>query len=110
MAKPPLTATIPAGESLSSIVEIGSSSLVFIAAPLDFVDANLSFQISDDGATFYDLIDENGGEVLRAIDAGCAIPIPLELTKAVSYVRIRSGQKLNPVVQPIDCTFALMLG
>jgi hypothetical protein len=109
MAKAAIPVTIRAGQSLSDAANIGANSLALIMAPMNFVDANLSFQVSADGVTFYDLIDQSGNEVQRAIDRGTAIPILTTLTMAITWLKIRSGPIADPVPQSEDVTLTLIV-
>jgi hypothetical protein len=107
MAKTTVTATIKAGQSLSASVNIGNNAPALIAVPSNFAKANLSFQISADGTQFFDLLESDGSETLRAIEPGAAIPL-VTLSSAITYLKIRSGPRDGPIVQPSDVTVVLI--
>jgi hypothetical protein len=108
MAKSAISITIPAGESLSSPADLTTNSrqLAMVLAPAEWTPAMLSFQISDDGMAFYDLIDDRGDELHQAISAGSAINLPLPA--APVFLKVRSGLSAAPVQQAADRLFKLM--
>jgi hypothetical protein len=108
MAKPAptiLSATILAGQSLSSSLNLTTGSLALLMSPDAWTPANISFQISEDNVTFRDLYDGNGVEVLRPMGAARGSIIDQSLSAAALYLKIRSGPSENPVVQDADRTF-----
>jgi hypothetical protein len=113
MPKTMIAVTIAAGQSVSGAADLTSVSISTILAPgqLD-TDVNgrlnLSFQVSDDNATFYDVIDDRGNEVLRTIVAGSATNVDPSVTQAAMYLKIRSGPQDGPVIQTADRVFKLI--
>lgn len=103
MPKGSIALTIAAGQSLSTVGDLTGVSAEMILAPPNWTPANISFQISDDNVNFYNLLDANGNEALRAVDPGCAIQVPSDVTQAAMYVKIRSGSSDNPVPQTASC-------
>lgn len=93
------TVTIPAGESVSTVVDLTSGNLVLLMAPREWTPANVSFLVSIDGVEFVDLRDADGGELARALQANAAATVSPERTLGVSYLRIRSGTRERPVAQ-----------
>jgi hypothetical protein len=60
--------------------------------PAQWTSANLSFQISDDGVTYYDLVDKMGAEALIPVVAGTATMIRMEpWSSAIGWWKLRSG-------------------
>lgn len=57
------TATIANNASLSGAVDMGTNRLFAIVMPSSWTTANLTFQVSADGANYYDLYDDAGTEV-----------------------------------------------
>lgn len=103
MAKPPpLQATIPAGQALSSSIDLTAQSVVMIIAPDDWSPANITFQISMDNVLFHDLFDAMGQEILRPICVGSAVLVDPTFTQYVNYLKIRSGPRNNPISQSAD--------
>ena len=92
--------TIADGESLSNAVYIGGQ-LLYVLLPA-ITSAAITFQISDDGVTYYDLKDDDasGTETTLAASTGS---IAYRLTgddwKAVQYIKVRSGTAASPVNQ-----------
>jgi hypothetical protein len=100
---------IAEGESLSSVFDCTMGEIVRITMPADppWRDANISFQISSDGQGFNDVFDRNGEEIVMPVVPGSAVVIAGgEWSKAFAYVKIRSGTRDNPVVQPDGSDFA----
>ena len=113
MPKGIISVTIAAGQSLSTSGDLTSSNLemVLIPQPLDSGSQgtlNLSFQVSGDNVTFFDVIDDNGREVLRPVFGGSAIDVPGDVTTGALYVKIRAGSRNMPVPQTADRVFTLV--
>jgi hypothetical protein len=103
MAKPqPLQATIPAGQALSSSIDLTSQSVVMLIVPDDWSPANVTFQVSMDNVLFHDLFDAMGNEILRPICVGSAVQVDPTFTQYVNYFKIRSGPRNNPIPQSAD--------
>jgi hypothetical protein len=113
MPKNAIQVTIAAGQSLSSVADLTSVNLAVIEVPMQ-VDGgpsnrlNLSFQISDDNITYYDLLDQSSAEVLRTVMPSCGILIDPALTQAAIYLKIRAGSRTQPVMQSADRLFRLV--
>jgi hypothetical protein len=103
-------AIIQAGESLSNAVDVKGVGIVMIMAPLNWTAANISFRVSDDNVTFFDLMDIHVQEVQRMIKPGCAIMIDPVYTQSINYVKIRSGSRDGNVVQQTDSVLTLIAG
>jgi hypothetical protein len=100
--------TIPAGQSLSDAADLRTSTLVMILIPTTWADANVSFQVSDDNVTFYDLFQTLGLELQRAALAGTAIVINQADTQGAVYFKVRSGSRGVPIVQSADQVLTLI--
>jgi len=112
MAKPaPIVSsvTIPAGQSLSSPLDLTTGSLALLMSPDAWDPANVSFQISEDNVTFRDLYDRDGVQVLRPMGAARASIVDQSLSTAALYLKIRSGPSENPVEQEADRTFVCVV-
>ena len=101
--------TIAAGESLSTTLDLTSGALSLLISPPQWTPANISLQVSDDNVTFSDLY-EDGVEVLRPMGPARASIVPLSLTQAACYLKIRSGPAANPVPQEADRVFYCVIG
>jgi hypothetical protein len=109
-----VTAIISAGDNLSSSIDLTGSALALILAPVGLEGGphgrvNLSFQVSADNNTFFNLIDEKAAEVQRTVIGGCATPLPTSVTQAAMYAKIRTGPADNPIDQSEDRVFILIL-
>jgi hypothetical protein len=103
------TVTINAGESMSNSVDLSGLAVAMVLAPPEWSPANLSFQVSPDNNVFYDLFDVAGNEIIKPIRVGSAIVIDQSVTRAVNYLRVRSGVRDNPVVQQADRVITLVV-
>jgi hypothetical protein len=101
---------IEAGSSLSSGVDCTAGRLVRITTPLDWDSANLTFQISSDGTGYNDLFTASGEEVTVVVKGdNSAIIVDEKWTRAIGWLRIRSGSSKHPVAQKEGRLFALAL-
>ena len=98
---------IAAGESLSDGVDLAAGQLVRITAPREWAGANISFQISSDGAGYNDLYTARGDEVVIPCGAGRAIIIDEKWWKAIAFLKIRSGTSEAPDPQTDRQEFAV---
>jgi len=102
--------TIPAGQFLSQGVDCTEGYFARIQMPAQWTSANLSFQISDDGITYYDLVDKTGMEALLPIVPGTAAMIRMEpWSSAIGWWKLRSGPARTPTVQQAARTFKITL-
>ena len=105
-----VTFTIQAGQSLSEGVDCSEGYFARIQMPTQWTSANLSFQISDDGVTYYDLVDKTGAEAILPVVAGTATMIRIEpWSSAIGWWKLRSGSVRKPVVQQAARTFKVTL-
>jgi hypothetical protein len=100
---------IPADDSLSNGVDCTGGDLVRITMPAGWSGGNLTFQISSDGAGYNNLVDRNGAEITMAVVPGSAVVLRgagEEWTKALAFVKVRSGTSSHPVKQEAEREFA----
>lgn len=92
-------ATIASGASLSGAVSVGSSALTGISIPSSWTAANLTFQGSFDGVTYFDLYDDSGIE--RQVIAAASRHVTVDPTKFIglTYIKVRSGTAAAAVIQ-----------
>lgn len=101
----PVTGLIHAGESLSEPINV-TGTLHLIAMPIEWTPANITFQISPDGVTFFDLMTADNTEVMFNITAGSAVNVaPGSPLDNKTFIKVRSGSRDHPVVQSGDRTF-----
>ena len=103
-----LTATISAGQALSSVIDCSAGAPVFLHMPADWTSARLSFQVSPDGANFNDLFDSNAREITFNIAAGTSLLLD-KMWEPVTYLRIRSGGRDAPMPQQAVRTVTITL-
>lgn len=96
--------TIANGEALSGVLNVGERVPLLIYMPGTWTSAALTFQVSPDGTTFYDLYDDSGTEVSvasAAVAASRAIYLAgvVSLLAGAKFFKIRSGTSGSPVNQ-----------
>lgn len=120
-------AKIAAGAALSNAVNI-NGELLAIELPSGWTAAAITFQVSFDGSTFYELQDASGNTVTipsAAIPTGAAAHIALSVSTAAygttgptispidfrgaMYVKVRSGTSASPVNQVSAITLNLII-
>lgn len=104
-----LLATIPNGQALSEVVDLGPLRLGAIAFPPAWTAASLTFSVGYDGANVTDLLDATGTEYSITVTAGKVqiVTIPDFLT--FNTIRLRSGPSAAAVNQGADRLFGLLL-
>jgi hypothetical protein len=92
--------TISNGTALSPAV-LAAGKLTGIQMPAAWTAADITFQGSVDGVTFYDMFDSTGTEVDLTVAASryVAINPPIEVSP---YIKVRSGTTGTPVNQAAD--------
>lgn len=99
--------TIKAGESLSDGADCSGGTIVRITVPQEFTPANLTFQVSSDGALYNDLFGPDGTEITLVAKPNTGIVVLERWTKSIGFVKFRSGSRSHPVAQAVDCKFAI---
>jgi len=90
--------TIASGTALTDAIN-APNGVACIVMPAAWTAANLTFQVSTDGAAFADLYDATGTEYTVTAAAGRAILLPLADLLGIRFFRIRSGTAATPVNQ-----------
>jgi hypothetical protein len=101
--------TIAAGQSLSDGADCSAGGIVRFTIPQEFTKANLTFQVSTDGNFYNDVFDVHGKEIMVAAEPNSAIIIHELWTKSVNFIKFRSGSRNHPVLQKVDCRFAIAI-
>lgn len=94
-------AAIASGGSLSEAIDLAGCSMTAIIVPNGWTAANLTFQVSADDQTFYNLYTSTGAEysVTVPVTTGCAITLnPLDF-ECFRFLKVRSGTAGVPVNQ-----------
>jgi hypothetical protein len=100
--------TIPLNESLSDGVDCTGGSIVRITVPQEFTPSNLTFQASSNGDLYNDLYDAKGDEITLVAKPDTTIIIAASWTRAIGWIKFRSGTRSHPVAQTRDtCKFAI---
>jgi hypothetical protein len=103
---------IAAGESLSDGIDCTVGTLVRITMPASWTPANLTFQLSSDGAFFNDLFDADGREITMVVTPGAAVVLTdMDWTgkAAIAHLKFRSGTRAYPVLQDEQREFAVAI-
>jgi hypothetical protein len=97
------TVTILSGASLSDALNIASRNFFAVIMPAAWTTANLTFQGSYDGTTYYNLYDEAGNEVTFTAAASRYILIstPAKFL-GLKKLKVRSGTSGSAVNQGAD--------
>jgi hypothetical protein len=104
-----VTATIPAGQSLSDVINLSEGAAVFLHMPQAWTPAQLTFQISPDGVIFNNAADlTTTREIAFNVLPGTSIRLPGEWESAATgFMKLRSGSSTNPVAQIADRTIII---
>lgn len=103
-----LTTTIALGGSLSAAVTLQRRPILAIIVPAGWDDADLTFQVSQDGITYYELVTEAGAAVQLDVVAGkMHRTTNLDQWAGYQYMKVRSGTFGTPVTQSAARTITL---
>lgn len=99
-----LQTIIASGASLSDAIDLGGRQIVSILMPATWTAADITFQVSLDGVTYY--TKKSGGAEYKVSDllgtnpvALDAVDIPYGDFTGFRYLKIRSGTAGSPVNQ-----------
>src|SRR5262245_50869034 len=107
MAAQIIPTAIMAGESLSASVDVSVGESAYVLMPGEWDDANLTFQVSVDNITFWDLFDELGNEVILACRPATAVRMAPGM-RAIGFFKIRSGTRDAPIAQTENRNFKIV--
>lgn len=105
------TAVVASGASLSGAVTLGGYRLAGVVMPADWTAANLTFQGSHDGTTYWNVYDDAGSEVSVTAAEDRDIGIRANVALALApwrFLKVRSGTSGTPVNQAADRTLTLI--
>lgn len=102
---------IEAGYSLSNGLDCTGGDIIRITMPSVWTGANLSFQISTNGADYNDLHRADGSEVVIPVVPGSAVVLSYlgDSLKAFAFLKVRSGTKRWPVPQEARRQFSVSI-
>lgn len=101
--------TILSGQSLSDALDLKGRILTGVFLPAAWTAANLTFQASPDGGTYYDAWDQ-ALEITVSAAASRFVAIDAQLFLGVRFLKVRSGTSGTPVAQGADRALILMTG
>jgi hypothetical protein len=106
-----LTAIIPAGETVSDVVDLtGATAVVGIAMPPDWTSATTTILGSPDGVFFYELHDGvTGLELAFNVRPGSLVMLNPNRLRSCVAIKLRSGTASNPVVQEGTRQFGIVV-
>jgi hypothetical protein len=108
---------ISAGQSLSNAIDCsGSIRIARVMMPSQWDNADLTFQVSPSGTDWHDLHNiTRPGDAYRSFEAvvfkpmaGSSITVPAEFGIDVTWLRVRSGTAIVPVIQSADRAFSFV--
>ena len=103
------TVTIPAGQSVSTPLDLTSLAVTMMIAPAEWTPANITFLVSIDGVNFFDLADAASGvEISRAIQPSTAVKVDQSYTRYANHLKVRSGPRDHPIAQEADRVLTLV--
>jgi mRNA-degrading endonuclease toxin of MazEF toxin-antitoxin module len=100
--------TIAEEAAITDSIDLGTRRLALIIMPDAWTAAALTFQVSVDGETFFDLYNEAGTEV--EVDANSSIAVRLSAAdwRGIRHLKIRSGTAALAVDQEAERTLTLV--
>jgi hypothetical protein len=116
MAIRTVTATIPAGSTISAPIDCtGSNRIVRLIMPSAWTAAPLTFCVSPDNTTYHDLYGTAADHyttyevTVPVVTANSAVTFPIDTGADVSWFKVRSGNHAVPVNQAADRVFQVVL-
>lgn len=102
-------ASIASGQSLSSAIDIGGTTMLAIIMPSAWTAASITFQVSNDGSNFSDLYNSGGSEVSVTVAASKAIQLDALQFLGWRYIKLRSGTAAAAVNQAASRSLQLLV-
>ena len=109
-----LTATIPAGQSVSNAINTAGNYVVGLIMPPAWTNAHVSILVSTDNITFNDLfrfqvgVSTSPAEFKFNVTPGAIVSVDAESTFMARYIKLRSGTRDEPVVQQAARAFTVI--
>lgn len=82
------TATIAATGTKTDAIEIAGCSLIGLVTPAALTSTSITFEVSNDGSTFYSLYDSNGSQVSLNVSTGVAYSMDPQWFAPWRYMKI----------------------
>lgn len=99
--------TIVSGASLSSAADLDGTLMSSIVFPSGWTGTTATFECSADGTTYAAMRDSTGGFITLAVSGLSFVIVDPSYFVGASYVKVRSGTPLSPVVQSGDRTIVI---
>ncbi len=99
---------ISSGSSITDGQNLTRNRVCAIQMPSAWTTADLTFQASNDGATYVDVYDIYGTEVVVSADKDRYIVIDPKIFANIKYIKLRSGTSGTPVTQSAERIIKLM--
>jgi hypothetical protein len=111
MPRTTVTAIIPAGQSLSDVIDCRNGAPILIYMPAEFTSARLSYLMSYDNNTYCDLFDRNAKEIAHNVQPGTVLKMGSDWTDSAlgGYLKLRSGSRDHPILQEQTRQFMLVI-
>jgi hypothetical protein len=107
-----ISAVIPAGQSLSSAIDLtAAGTLVRIYMPDDWTEALITMEVSADNIVPYrPMFRVDGSQVsLVVVPGGTSLLLPDFIGRGLAFFKLRSGTQAQPVNQTAARTFTLII-
>jgi hypothetical protein len=101
--------TIPAGGSLSSVVDLSGASLAGIILPSNWIPAPITFRVGMSLTGLANLVSTAGTEISYTVAPGQAFLVNPWDWAGAGFLQIRSGPSASPVTQTNAVTVYLIL-
>lgn len=103
-----IDAVIPINTASSAAVDLGTARAALLIMPAAWTAADLTFEVSHDGATFVPLHESGGDEkVVKAVQ-GRGVLLSLADFVGIRHLKIRSGTTALPVNQAAARTIKIL--
>lgn len=92
-------ASIPLGQSLSGAIPIANAQPVALQMPAAWTAADITFRVSQDDVTYFDVYNDDGVELAVKVGVGRHIVLGLPDFPGIRFMKLRSGTSGTPVNQ-----------
>jgi hypothetical protein len=97
-----ISATIAAGESLSTPINLTNGTPVALFIPSTWKSARMTFLMSADGQVYGDVFDKFANEISINVEPGTVVQIDPTNNRGAVYMKVRSGSRSLPVIQSVQ--------
>lgn len=104
------TVTILDTESISEAIDLGSRNIIAIMVPTGFTGSEITFSVSTDGETYYDLYTSAGVETSITIGLDEYRRLDADIAIGFNHFKLRAGNAAVPTAQSQDVVIELATG